>query len=116
MAVRHDKFAPGDEVIWTERLRDQGVRMVDHEGPFRIATVEDAPYQPGYAGDELYQSNWQSMGHTQFVTIEGRPERWSGAYFEKVEEEDEQLRYETETRDLSDDRDALASAGFVEGE
>jgi hypothetical protein len=32
----------------------------------------------------------------------------------EAEEQDEQLRYETETRDLSDDRDALASAGFIE--
>lgn len=35
---------------------------------------------------------------------------------EMMDGDDEQLRYEAETRDLSDDRDALASAGIVEGE
>jgi len=108
MAVRQDKFQPGDEVQWTEEFFNLGVDLSDGtEGPFLILTVGDVPYQPGHdAGD---QSNWQAMGHTQLVTLDELAGTWSGAFFEKVSPAPDRP-----INDLSDDSDALASAGFIE--
>ena len=84
--MRHDKFAVGDIVVWSD---EHYATLVDlarptlGDGPFVINTVLDREYVPPYEDGE--QSNWSSMGHTQHVIIDGSDATWSGAYFKKDE-------------------------------
>lgn len=86
MAYRTDKFAPGDKVVWAD---DHYATLTDGrekygDGPFVIGKVFDRPYVSDPYDPEL-GSNWDSMGHTQHVSILGAYSHISGAYFKKLD-------------------------------
>ena len=85
MDWRNDKFRVGESVVWADGYGDlAGGRGKYGDGPFRITKVIDRAFEPG---DESYQSNWSSMGHTQHVYINvDRAPMFSGAFFAKAEE------------------------------
>ena len=91
--IRMDKFAVGDKVTWSNdiyaKMTEGRARYGD--GPFEVVAVFDREYDPPPEWDEVSQSNWSSMGHTQHVQLkeipdnfEGKPKLWSGAFFKKV--------------------------------
>lgn len=88
MSFRNDIFRKIDMVEWDSVLGSAEMRAKYGDGPFMIVKIEDPPYsryeydvEPGEC-----QSNWESMGHTQFLTVETDKGQkvFSGAYFRRI--------------------------------
>ena len=83
---RFDRFQPGDRVVWASpyyaNLAGGVYRYGD--GPFTIVAVEPASYVPVADPLETDKSNWATMGHTQYVYVEGHANKYTGAFFRKV--------------------------------
>lgn len=69
-------------------------------------------YRRGFELYGRYGDDWALVPEASHLLFNTSAEAL--AFAEELENEDDQQRYEAETSDLSDDRDALASAGFIE--
>lgn len=69
-------------------------------------------YTRGCALYALYGDEWAPVPEASHLIFNSEAEAM--AFADELENNDDQARMEAETSDLSDDRDALASAGFIE--
>ena len=81
--IRFDRFKPGDHVTWYADFYAELTRGREKygDGPFTIVSVELA--SPS-RHETPTQHRWEAMGHTQYVTIDGHANKYSGAFFRKV--------------------------------
>lgn len=89
MAYRTDKFKIGDIVAWADDHYATIVssRVAYGDGPFTVVSVMDRENHSDYPyGDELAQSRWDSMGHTQHVEVGHECGFYSGAFFKKLDQ------------------------------
>ena len=84
MAYRRDKYYIGDVVEFDEEMRTKFEYLAPTGNiSYKVLKVENIPY----FGNDIYQgndSNWDDMGHTQLLYIEGEPNRFSGMWFKPL--------------------------------
>lgn len=85
MTYREDKFRVGDLVVWANNMYANAAPQSKSlgEGPFVVTGIDDVAKEKW--NDFGTMSNWDAMGHTQFVNIDGNPLSFSGIYFVKYE-------------------------------